>query len=633
MAVAVAHRVGSTAHAHTKSTGRSVGSSKSQPETSAPPSRTCWISSRSQDRYGSPGHEQHPSFPRHCESAPLLSSFPMKTQTRIHGIFIGLMLLCLAGLTPLKAQLLPHTPFQADPKQLTYLKRTLSLLNSASPSNKITFRIMVYGQSISVGPWSDILFDKLRASYPDVTFVTTNKAIGGFTAALLSRSAIPDVGPWQPDLVLLHCLGNDIKDYDRLYRAIKSRCTADVLVQADHIQSTTQANESIDISEIGPDSIWVLRNYYWLPELANQFGFCWADIRTPWKQYLSENNLAFSDLLEVDRIHCNEHGFYLTAELLYEFLKPRTITDPLDPFNCDRIQTRASANSLKWVGDAWEADVFGNRVDIIYNSNASTNAPTYKYTVDDQPPSQIAEFFDFDRASPAWAISWPGILNVESTRLPLEERWTLSMESLDYQTGELLYRLDGSKTGYDGSGSNFNWKYVSNSGRVAIAGDSLMINLAFISTQQKPPLDWKIYFDCVKRAVDSFRPKSSKGLESDNYQTLFISNTEKQYRLKLKPDSGMPSGIKAIRVFSPSGKARITEFEIVTEPRQLQWKIVDGSLFISWPENWSGGLQSQTNLTETQGWTPISESVQTTNATRSVLIPLNAQARLFRWAQ
>jgi hypothetical protein len=540
----------------------------------------------------------------------------------------ALLLALPAGLS---AQLLSYNPSEPEPQQLNYLKRSLSLLKSASASNRVSFRIMVYGQSISVGPWSDMLFDKLTASYPHVDFVTTNKAIGGFTAAPLSKASIADVAPWLPDLVILHCLGNDIKDYERLYDNIRSHSSTDVLVHADHIQSNTQADESLDLSDLGPDSIWVLRNYYWLPELANRFRFCWADIRTPWKQYLKENNLNFAELLEVDRIHCNEHGFALTAELIYEHLKPRPNFQTIDPFDGDLVKTQWVGPEFNWNGSELCATITGNRVDVIYDQSSAVGSSTYIYTLDDKSPSEVAELFGFDRASPAWAISWPGVLQVDSVNLPLEERWTLTVDSLNYQTGELSYTLVGSKTGFDGKGSNFSWLFTSNSGRVAIAGDSLMINLAYLATQQKPPADWKINFNCVRRALDEFTPKPSRRVGETSSETLFLSSKDRSRQLKIRPKSGMVQGIRGIRVYSPAGKATITPTQPSNLSRLLAWKRIDDSLEVEWPESWKGRLHTATNLTGAPDWKPISEPIQSENATNRVRVRSDGVPRFFLW--
>jgi hypothetical protein len=138
-----------------------------------------------------------------------------------------------------------------------------------------------------------------------------------------------DVVPWQPDLLFLHCLGDDREDYHRLYSTVSKFCTADVVVQADHVNTKGGSLESLDVSEIGPDSKPVLRNYHWLPEIVNQYKFCWADIRTPWKEYLVSNNIFYLDLLR-DGFHCNDRGHHLTAHLLSQFLIPKSDFESID---------------------------------------------------------------------------------------------------------------------------------------------------------------------------------------------------------------------------------------------------------------------------------------------------------------
>ena len=217
----------------------------------------------------------------------------MKSNPISNFIILATLLLFLFSGTVCLCSDAQQPSFQPDVLQVKRLSRSLSLLKSATATHHPEVRIMIYGQSHSLGEWPVYLIDNIQRTYPHARIVWTNKSVVAFSSMLLSRSVKADVVPWQPDLLFLHCLGDDRGDYFRLYSTISKFCTSDVVVQADHVNTAGGALESLDVSEIGPDSKPVLRNYFWLPEIVNQYNFCWADIRTPWKEYLISNNIFY----------------------------------------------------------------------------------------------------------------------------------------------------------------------------------------------------------------------------------------------------------------------------------------------------------------------------------------------------
>ena len=540
------------------------------------------------------------------------------------------------------ADLLPIPSFEPDLAQVAYLRRSLALLQSSSPSNRPDFRILIYGQSFSMGAWTEILVADCQARYPNVNFVVTNKAVGGFSAGPLSYAANADVGPWQPDLVLLNCLGDHLYDYEGLYNVIKTTCTADVIVHSDHPTSDSQVNESLDISEVTPDTIWVLRNYHWLPEMANRYGFCWADLRTPWKSYLISNQLPFNNLLGPDNSHFNDDGHQLQAKLLSTFFAPRTFVPPSDPWNYSRIQTRPIGSDIRWSGDSLDLTIHGNRVDVIYESQPPPDSPAYGYTLDDREPSKVKELFDFDKSSSPWAISgvlfdrwpsiWPGVMDIASQALLQEETWTLKTEKIDYSTGEVLYNITGSSTGFDGSGSSLR-PFVSNSMRVTIERGMVIIWFAYSLTQQKPPDDWEIHFDSVRRSVDTFKPVPSPSPAVESVQTLFLSSSDSAHNLKIRSLSGAPKGIRAIRVYSPSGAASVSDNTppTVVGPT-LTIKRLGSSLTISWPKEWGRGtVESTSALQALRKWTVIGDPITQSGVRFQITKPAADSVGFYRW--
>lgn len=523
--------------------------------------------------------------------------------------------------------------FQPDPFQLQRLTRTRSLLKSASADHHPVLRVMVYGQSHSVGEWSNYLAANLRQMYPNARIVITNRAILGFSALLLSRSVNADVIPWQPDLLLLHCMGDNLVDYHRLYSTIKTQVSCEVLVHADHIQSNGQLNESLDISEIGPDSYWVLRNYHWLPELVNQYDFCWADIRTPWREYIFEKGIPYKSLLAADGYHCNDLGHHLTADLISEFFRPDPGFVAMDPVNNSKIKTWALTGPNAPVGNQGGFRVKGNRVDVVYDSTPEAQTPICEFTVDGKRPEAVQSFYSFDRASPAWWTPWPGNLAATHVSMPVEERWTLMTDSISLNTGQVFFSVEGSVTGKDGSGSNFGQPFVSNSQRLRIVPEAFMQHLAYVLTLQVPPDDWKIQFDCVLRAAKSFKPRPSSEAGGESVETLFLSEEESERELKLIARGAALSGIKAIRVYSPSGQALIEPLAPAV-PVNLTAVYAGGQLKISWPvSSGKGRLKSSPFPGSDTAWLPVETDIVEREGVFECVFQVESSPQLQRFYQ
>ena len=540
------------------------------------------------------------------------------------GCFLrALWVIAFWALLKTSAQDINTRLFQSDPEQLKRLTRSRSLLKSATTDHHPVLRVMVYGQSHSLGEWSNYLAANLQQMYPHARIVITNRAILGFSALLLSRSVNADVVPWQPDLLLLHCMGDNLVDYHRLYSTIKSQVSCDVLVHADHIQSNSQLNESLDISEISPDTYWVLRNYNWLPELVNKYDFCWADIRTPWKNYIFDNNIDYKSLLAADGYHCNDLGHRLTANLIKEFFRPEPDFVAMDPFDNSKVKTLVMTGSNTLVGKQGSFRIKGNRVDVVYDSTPETQTPICKFTVDGKGPEEVPNFYSFDRASPAWWTPWPGILAATHVSMPVEERWTITTDSISLNTGQVFFSVEGSITGKDGNGSNFGQPFVSNSKRLGIVPEAFMQHLAYVLTLQLPPDDWKIQFDCVLRAAKSFKPHPPTQAGFESLETLFLSDEEAEHELKIISKSSALVGIKALRVYSPSGQASI-EQQAPAIPLNLLAVYSEGCLKISWPISFGKGqLKSVPSMGSIASWVRVETDIVERGGVFECILPVD----------
>ncbi len=176
-------------------------------------------------------------------------------------------------------------------------------------------RILVYGQSISGQEWWKEVKTYFENKYPSSKINFINKAIGGFSADRLKLTAANDVVTFYPDLILFHDYGSEA-DYEKIIRIIKTKTTADIAIQTDHIAAqSTECHDS--------------HNNVWLPELCKKYGLALLDIRNYWKQYLAENNLAARDLLS-DDVHLNKHGNYLMAGIIKNYFENLTYSTGSD---------------------------------------------------------------------------------------------------------------------------------------------------------------------------------------------------------------------------------------------------------------------------------------------------------------
>jgi hypothetical protein len=129
----------------------------------------------------------------------------------------------------------PRMPSDAQKQELgMHIQRTMTLLATSTPEHRNKVRILFYGQSITEQEWSKQVADDLRQRFPNADLQIENRAIGGFAAQLLIRPAEHDLYPFYPDLLIFHVYGSN-KEYEQIIRNVRSRTTAEVLMQKDHL--------------------------------------------------------------------------------------------------------------------------------------------------------------------------------------------------------------------------------------------------------------------------------------------------------------------------------------------------------------------------------------------------------------
>lgn len=409
----------------------------------------------------------------------------------------------------------PLPPHADDPTFGAGVQRTMTLLATSTPQKRNPVRILFYGQSITEQDWWKRVAEDLRRRFPHADLTIENKAVGGFASQILSRLAEHDIPAFYPDLVIFHVYGDHLK-YEEILKLIRTRTTAEILMQRDHVTKWPVEN---------PDQknpMWWdhMMNDVFLPGHAKKYGCGLADVRGQWLEYLKSNGLEPKALLK-DDVHLNEHGCFVMAEIVKRYLvhKPG-------------LMTEESKALVRTVAPAKKVEFEGNRVDVV-----AAGAGTAEIRIDGRKPSEIADCIAFTRTSPSQSWWGPGLLRVSSEKPRVVEDWTLKILQVDEKAEHLRFTLTGSKTGPDGEGDSGE-RFVSKSGRVVIEpGDWWVKNIQQM-TKTKVPVGFEIKWKAVSMAADAASPGTvtvAQGLPNGKH-VLEISG---------------PLSIQEIRVYRP----------------------------------------------------------------------------------
>jgi len=432
-------------------------------------------------------------------------------------------------------------PWLPDPGQREHLRRSLTLLNSSTPTDRKTVRVLFYGQSITQQPWWKEVERYLRATYTNANLIIENRAIGGHASQLLVKTAEADLYPFQPDLLIFHVYGSHI-EYENIIRRVRERTCADILLQTDHITSDTSLNEETDAAKLSPATWDPWMNHVFLPATAAKYDVCRADIHELWKGYLKAHQLKAAALLR-DGVHLNAHGEWLMAELLKAYLAPLPPKAGYDPLNEPRVRTVPLSPSVGQ--ESVRMEFTGTRADLILKPEARGGVSVL---VDGEKPSAIPGLYCFTRVSAFPMSDWPVLLNVGAIAPLLAEDWSLSIDHPSADGKLCHFTLRGSVTGEDGEGYSTN-RFVSKSGRIVIEPDDW--NLAYCVAVFKRPLpeNYTVAWRAVLQGADiAMPPAAAPGVEP--CVTVAQGLSPGRHVLELK-DARAAEQIQAIRFYCP----------------------------------------------------------------------------------
>ena len=278
-------------------------------------------------------------------------------------------LICLMQTVSAETQSWPPPAPPADDSVFgRNIQRSMSLLASSSPEKPNTVRILFYGQSITAQSWARKVEQYLKETYPKANLVVAHRAIGGFGAERLVKTAEADLYPFYPDLMIFHVYFSDPAAYEAIIRRTRERTTADILIVNDHILKDADLTEETDPAKLTDQNSDGWKNYVFLPGIARKYGIELCELRSEWKRFLRDNKLPPKTLLQ-DAVHLNDQGCYLMGELVKRNLRYRS--EQGDGAWRARVVTTALDTAKPWKDNKLEFEFEGNRIDLIGGLKAS----------------------------------------------------------------------------------------------------------------------------------------------------------------------------------------------------------------------------------------------------------------------
>jgi hypothetical protein len=430
------------------------------------------------------------------------------------------------------------------------IQRTMHKLAESTPEKRNKVRILFYGQSVVGQRWSDQVERYLREKFPNADLEVENRAIGGFAAQLLIRPAVHDLYPYYPDLMIFHVYGSHIK-YEEIIANVRKYTTAEIAITNDHFNRYPKIPEK---TPVGPNGkYWdYFMNDEFLPGIAEKYDCEFIDVRNPWKQYLEDNGYEPSALLK-DGVHLNEHGKWLMAELVWDYL--RVIPDA--PTDKGMIRDIKVGDDVKWQDGKLRVEVTGNRMDII---PAAADGQTAAVTVDGKKPSELIGAWALTRPKNVGNLSWPwaGLKRVMFQSIPVAETWTLKTLSVDETGKDVTFEVVGSVTGPDGKG-NSHEVFVSDSGRVVIAPEDWHLEKNINYTGDPAPEGYSMTWDARPQHLDTYASPEEFDPAREQAVTVAQGLSNMTHVLTLTAvDPNNPPDIRAIRIFEPPLKDSAT---------------------------------------------------------------------------
>lgn len=355
---------------------------------------------------------------------------------------------------------LPAVDPDAAPRNPTvrHIQRTMKAMAESTAERPARVRILFYGQSIVGQHWSRQVMAELARRYPTVQFEAQNRAIGGYTAERLIRTAESDLYPFYPDLLFFHVYGS-LEKYEAIVKKVRATTTAEIVLWSSHLSRGQRARAMLAARDARTKAI---------AEIAARHGAMYVDLNRKWCEMLVRNGWAEYDLL-ADGIHMNGRtpALDLYAQFLYEDMArlPGAEAEPdvsgaveVVPLDDPRVTVAADGSlSLAFTG---------NRVVAVSEGTGAAGA-SGALALDGRAPASFPEMWYTTRPGrgPMWM---PFVDHVDVDAPAVEETWTLTfLDGTKPDANPVVYSVAGSVTGPDGEGTT-QARFRSKSGRAVL---------------------------------------------------------------------------------------------------------------------------------------------------------------------
>lgn len=441
-------------------------------------------------------------------------------------------ILALASTT--SKSLPPVQPFD-DPLAGKGIQRTVRKLAESGPKKRNKVVIVYYGQSITDrAPWAQQVTDYLKKKYPYADIDARNLAMAGFSSYYLKMPAEQDIYPLNPDLVILHDYGAD-NDYEELVKAIRSRTTAEVLVQTDHATFWPRPEPKNGVRKAWLD--WEM-NMVRLPAIAARYGCGIAPIRREWVRYLKTNALEPQTLLIADHQHLNAEGNRVMADIIKQCFVLRK-DERLD----DSVRDVTVGKDVNWKNGRLSLPFSGNRVAVVVDPEM-TASPIADVKIDGQSPAGFKYAYAFTRPEPRAWFGPTCLARVDHDAALVPEDWQIVVDRSEDEGKRYHYKVMGSVTGPDGDGWS-DRSFISKSGRVRIEPEWWYRTDAVPEGTTIKWSSYPLYADELRlqKPIDSTR---------ESLVVLAQQLTNGRHHLEIVSRNGRPLPISAIRIYRPA---------------------------------------------------------------------------------
>lgn len=433
-----------------------------------------------------------------------------------------------------------------------HIQRTMTLLATSTPEHRNRVRILFYGQSVTAGPWSYALMEDLKQAYPNADLVMENRAIGGYQAESLIKTADYDLYPFYPDLLIYHCWGGvKTGEQEEIIKRVRQRTTSEVLLWTTHFRFNPSLPKETPLDDpgvIGQTKDDEERCALWRA-LAPKYGCEIAEVREALRVYLKDHNLYPKDTL-ADSVHPNPLGNFLIRSLIRPYLR-YDASFPQDEWkNLVRDYPVTHPDVIRRADGALKLSFTGNKLEVLAGKAEAAQLGTARVLIDGKAPSAFPELYYHSRPTAAPNVWWPSINQFGHDQPLVSEKWTLKFTECDVEKGVLKFAVEGSVTGPDGEG-DASQRFVSKSGRVIIEPSAWNVMWALKYSKKPIPEGYVITWETKPLSVDVYTPPVAADPSREYAVTLAQGLGNGPHTVELIPRGDGPVPVASFRVYEP----------------------------------------------------------------------------------